>query len=122
MNERELKAKLVFNELTLGEVYNLIKADVYMVNVEQKGMDRGTYVNFYAEDDDDQMTLWPDEGQEPDWTFNKSQKVVIKGEWVHLEEGDAIAASSPGCEIALRFMLAKPIFVADKLLKETSNG
>jgi hypothetical protein len=82
-----LKAKYVFDELTLGEVLDLVWRKVGAFVVHQDDL---TWEHVYFDRADGELSLYDGHEQEDDgialWTFSLKEKVSVKGNMVYFKK------------------------------------
>lgn len=82
-----LKAKYVFDELTLGEVLDLVweKVEVFVVHE-----DRTTWHHTYFDRSGDTLSLYEGSDKEDDgealWEFSLKEKVRVKGNMIYFKK------------------------------------
>lgn len=82
MTNRELVAKTVFGEITLGEVFKIYENNVSHISVEEGGVERGKYESFQVEED--QLQLYGE--WEMEHAFWLGSKVKVQEDFLEIED------------------------------------
>lgn len=85
----EIKAKHVFGELTLGEVWNMVaRSCSHIVLTKEPPWPVDQEYTFFSCDGDSMSLFSDDNNMEPDWDFPLSTKVKVKEDHVEFADTD----------------------------------
>lgn len=80
---KELVAKTVFGEITLGEIFKLFEKKISLIMVEEGGVERGNYDHF--EVDEDKLCIYGEWQMEH--AFWMDSKVKVQEDFLEVEDG-----------------------------------
>lgn len=106
MNGDFIKAKVAFGELTLGEVYDLVKNRCSYIEVCEGDMDRGSY-DVFSHDQHGLYLFIEEDANRPDYSFDAKVKVKVRDQSVEFKW--------KGVEMSLRFLESRPISLGSLL-------